>query len=243
MSAHPDRMVALCGVDRMVALCGVSRSVPGPGGRPRVVLHPSDLDIPTDRPVAILGGRGAGKTTLLELLAGRLRPDPGGRLLPPAAWRPGDGFSPVLNAGRLLHPGLTGYENARFVARLYGLDADALLRAVDAFSGLGAALGERVRALEGGARRVLECSLAIMLPFACTLLDDAQQLPAPVLTRCLAAARARGAGLIFATAVPRLACSRAESVIVIADGILQREDDAAAIARLDVASLPQGVAA
>ncbi len=230
--------------DRMIALCGVGRSFPGPGGRPRVVFRPSDLDIPTDRAVAILGGRGAGKTVLLELLASRLRPDAGGRVLPPVSWGLGDGVSPVINAGRLLHPGLTGHENCRFVARLYGLDADRLVRAVEAFCGLGAALGEPVRALEGGVRRVLECSLALMLPFACYLLDDAQQLPGPVLARCLAAARARGAGLIFATAVPRLARLRADAAVVIAETTLRRFDDcAAAIAWLDATSLPQGVAA
>lgn len=230
--------------DRRVALCGVGRSFPGPGARPRVVLQPSELDIPTDRPVAILGGRGAGKTVLLELLAGRLRPDSGGRVLPPTSWRPEDGFSPVINAGRLLHPGLTGLENCRFVARVYGLDADRLMRALDAFCGLGAVLGERVRAMEGGMRRVLECSLALMLPFACYLLDDAQQLPAPVLARCLAAARARGAGLIFAAAVPRLARLHAEAAVVIAEATLCRFDDcAAAIAYLEAAGLPQGAAA
>lgn len=227
----------------MVALCGISRSFPGPGRRPRVVLQPSEIDIPTDRPVAILGDRGAGKTMLLELLAGRLRPDAGGHVLPPAAWLSGGGFSPVINAGRLLHPGLTGLENCRFVARVYGLDADRLVRAVDAFCGLGAALGERVRAMEGGPRRVLECSLALMLPFACYLLDDAQQLPAPVLARCFAAARARGAGLIFATAVPRLARLHAEAVVVIAAATLRRFDAAvAAVAWMETASLPQGVA-
>ncbi len=230
--------------DSMVALCGVGRSFPGPGARPRVILQPSKLDIPTDRPVAILGGRGAGKTVLLELLAGRLRPDPGGHVLPPTTWCSGGGFSPVINAGRLLHPGLTGLENCGFVARVYGLDAERLVRALDAFCGLGAALGERVRAMEGGVRRVLECSLALMLPFACYLLDDAQQLPAPVLARCVAAARARGAGLIFASNVPRLARLRAEVAVVIAEASLHRFDDcAAAIAWLDAADVRQGVAA
>ena len=220
----------------MISLCGLARSFPGERARPHVVFRPTDLDIPTDRCVAILGGRGQGKTVLLELLAGRLRPESGSVVRSPGL-TPVD-LSPVINAGRFLHPGLTGTENLRFIARVHGVDTERLMCAVDAFCGLGAALAERVRALEGGVRRVLEAAIALMLPFDCYLLDDAQQLPPAVLERCLQAARGRGAGMIFAATAPRprpranLApdCTP-DCTIVIADATLRRFDDAAAAAR------------
>lgn len=55
---------------------GVGKSYPG-----KVALHPLDMEIPQGQRVAVVGPSGAGKTTLLHLVAGLLRPDPGGRVL------------------------------------------------------------------------------------------------------------------------------------------------------------------
>ena len=206
----------------MIRLRGAACFLPGDAAG-RLAFGPADLDIPTDRVVAVLDGSGEARTTLLRLLAGRVRPDAG------TVFRPAHP-SPVINDEKLLHPALTGLANLRFLARAYGVDHDAFVRAIDAFCGLGALLPERVRNLDGGARRTLEASAAILLPFDVALIDDAQQLPARVLADCRAAARARGTGLIFATSGPR-AQQGADAALILNGASLTLEMDPPATSR------------
>ena len=85
------------------------------------MFRPSDISLPTDRRLAVLGRRRSGKTTLLKILAGKLRPDLA-KLLESAQ------FSPVANAGGLFHPKLNVVDNVRFLADLYCVDADRMYR-------------------------------------------------------------------------------------------------------------------
>ena len=187
---------------------GSDRLVSGRPASGRLAFGPVDLDIPVDRSVAILGEPPEARTLLLRLLGGRIRADAG-----TVSGRPR--LSPIINDEKLLHPAMTGLANLRFLARLYGVDRDVLVRAVDAFCGLGPLLTERVRDLDGGARRTLEASITILLPFETYLLDDAQQLPAAILGQCREAARARNAGFIFASGVPRAPRQHADAAVVL----------------------------
>jgi capsular polysaccharide transport system ATP-binding protein len=198
----------------VIHLCDVSKGFLAPGAPPRVVLRPTSVDLPSDRVLALLGGRGEGKTTVLRLLSGGCRGEQGATLFQGS-------FSPVVNAGRFLHASLTGIENMRFVARSQGLDEDELMLAVDAFCGAGRSLASPVRTMEPATRRGLEVAVAMVLPADCYLIDDAHALPPGLLARCIEAARARGAGLVFATAVTRLALLHADAAVVIRDATLR----------------------
>ena len=178
-----------------------------------LAFGPVDLDIPTNRSIAVTGGTSEARTLFLRVLLGRTRPCAGAVIADAS-------LSPIVNDEKLLHPALTGLANLRFLARAYGVDYDALVRAVDAFCHLGSFLPEPVRNLDAGVRRTLETYLAILLPFDCTLLDEAQRLPAPVLAECRSAARANGSGLIFATGAARIAREYAAVAIVIDEGCL-----------------------
>lgn len=201
----------------MIRLCDAAKVFLAPGAPPKLVLRPTSLDLPSDRVLALLGGRGQGRTTVLRLLSGAYACEQGAILFHGA-------FSPVINAGRFLHASLTGLENLRFVARSQGLDEDELMLAVDAFCGAGRQLAGPVGTMQQATRRGLEVAIAMLLPADCYLIDDAQGLPPGLLARCIEAARARGAGLIFSTAVPRLALHHAEAVVVIRDATLRLFD-------------------
>jgi capsular polysaccharide transport system ATP-binding protein len=192
----------------LIRLLNVCYSVPAAGGARRLVFGRTTLAIPTEHIIAVVGGRGEGKTTLLKLIAGVLKPDEGAVLRPSS-------ISPIINGGRFLHAGLTGHENVRFIARCYGLDATTLTLAVNAFCGIGARLADPVSMLDSSVRRSLEAALAMVMPFACYLMDDAQQMPPELLARCLEAVRARASSLIFATANAQLARANANLIMAV----------------------------
>jgi ABC-type polysaccharide/polyol phosphate transport system ATPase subunit len=200
----------------MIYLRGAACLVRAAGGA--VFLAPTDLDIPSDRSIAILGGSAGARTALLQLIARRRRPDAG-------AVAHACRVSPVLNDERLLHPALTGLANLRFVARANLVDEASLIRAVDAFCGLAGRLTEPVRSLDGGSRRVLEAAIVSALGYDLVLLDDAQQFPLPTIGALRDAAHAAGAGFIFASAGPRPVQSFADLVLVLDGERLRLETD------------------
>ena len=98
----------------------------------RAVLRDVTIAVPAGSTLAVLGPNGAGKTTLLRVLATLLRPTAGevsvlGCGLPRDAWR-ARGRIGFLGHEPLLYRDLTGAENLRFCARLYGAPGDGAER-------------------------------------------------------------------------------------------------------------------
>jgi len=94
----------------------------------RAALAGVDLELPRGASLAVLGPNGSGKSTLLRVLATLLRPSRGevevlGRGLPGESWKL-RGEIGYLGHEPLLYEDLTGRENLRFQARLYGIDDD-----------------------------------------------------------------------------------------------------------------------
>lgn len=198
---------------RLIHLVSVAKSFPRPGEPPLVVLRPGTISLPADRRLAILAGRRGGKTTLLQLLGRSLEPDQGEVVTAEA-------LSPIVNAGALLHPQLTGLENIRFIARAYGFETDLLLSAIDALCGIDFPMDQPLKNQDGAKRRNLEAAITIVLPFGCYLFDEVGQLDADLLDDCMTAATDRQAGLIFTTSHPRFALRYAEAVVIIQDRTL-----------------------
>ena len=109
----------------------------------KVVADHITATLPTGVSVALLGRNGAGKSTLLDMIAGTVRPD-AGRIVSDGtiSW-------PVGFAGSF-HRDLTGMQNARFIARVYGVDSDALVAFVEDFAELGGHFRIRWRAIRRG---------------------------------------------------------------------------------------------
>ena len=129
------------------------------------VARDLNLRIKHGQSVGLLGRNGAGKSTLLKLIAGTLPADQG-RIV-----RHGRVSWPVGFAGSF-HPDLTGRQNLRFVARLYGADVRALERFVSAFAGLGWQLDTPVRGYSSGMRARLGFGLSMAMPFELYLVDE-----------------------------------------------------------------------
>ena len=116
----------------------------------KIVLDNVSLTLPSGASVALLGRNGAGKSTLLQMVAGTIRPDSGQVV--------SDGtISWPVGFGGSFHRDLTGAQNIRFIARIYGVDTESLVGFVDrealryAYSKLLSrhAIPPRVRSVDG----------------------------------------------------------------------------------------------
>ena len=77
-----------------------------------------------------------------------------------------------LGFGGSFHPELTGAQNTRFVARIYGIDTDALVAYVDDFSELGDFMDMPVRSYSSGMRARLAFGMSMGVAFDWYLVDE-----------------------------------------------------------------------
>lgn len=148
----------------MIRLERVSKSFRR-NGVTRHILHDVSFTLPAGRNIAVLGRNGAGKSTFLRLIAGTLRPDRG-RILRGArvSW-------PLGFAGSF-HPALTGAQNTRFVARIYGRDSRALEDYVQGFAELGPYYHLPVGTYSSGMKARLAFALSMGVDFEVYLVDE-----------------------------------------------------------------------
>ena len=124
-----------------------------------------NLTFPTGKIVGLLGRNGAGKSSLLQMIAGTMRPTSGEVLVNGrVSW-------PVGFAGGF-HGDLTGLQNTRFVARIYGVDSDQLADFVEAYSELGAHFRQPVRSYSQGMRARLGFAISMGIAFDVYLIDE-----------------------------------------------------------------------
>lgn len=134
-------------------------------GERKVVIDHLNMTLPTGRSLALLGRNGAGKTTLLQIVAGTMRPD-SGRVV-------SDGtISWPVGLGGSFHRELTGAQNVRFIARVYGVDADALVEFVEDFAELGGFYRMPVRSYSSGMRARLTFGASMGIKFDTYLVDE-----------------------------------------------------------------------
>lgn len=134
-------------------------------GRRRVVIDNLDFTLPSGKSLALLGRNGAGKSTLLQLISGSMAPD-SGRITSDGSisW-------PVGLAGAF-HGELTGAQNVRFVARIYGIDTNTLVEFVQNFAELGPYFYMPVRNYSSGMRSRLTFGTAMGIKFDTYLIDE-----------------------------------------------------------------------
>ena len=134
-------------------------------GRKKVVADRINATFPTGVSVGLLGRNGSGKSTLLKLIAGTTHPTSG------SVTSSGSVSFPVGLASSL-HPDLTGAQNTRFVARIYGADTDVLMDYVEEFAELGGHFHLPVRSYSSGMRGRLSFGINMGLEFDTYLVDE-----------------------------------------------------------------------
>ena len=131
----------------------------------KVVIDNLNLELPSGKSLALLGRNGAGKSTLLQLIAGTSRPDSGQIISDGTiSW-------PVGFAGSF-HRELTGAENIRFIARIYGVDTNELVDFVEDFAELGGHFWMPVRSYSSGMQARLTFGASMGIHFDTYLVDE-----------------------------------------------------------------------
>lgn len=148
-------MIKLERATKLVRMKGVSK----------VIIDDVSFVIPRGRSVGLLGRNGAGKSTLLQIIAGSLNLDKGR----------------VIRQGKISWPlgfqgsfqgNLSGEQNVRFVARIYGVDTDELVDYVADFSELGAFYKAPVRTYSSGMKARLAFGVSMGVKFDYYLVDE-----------------------------------------------------------------------
>ncbi|MBK5932935.1 capsular polysaccharide transport system ATP-binding protein [Rhodovulum imhoffii] len=134
-------------------------------GKRKVVADNINVTFPTGKSVALLGRNGAGKSTLLKMIAGTMQPTSG------TIESTGTISWPVGFAGSF-HPDLTGAQNTRFIARIYGADTDDLVAFVKDFAGLGMHFKLPFRTYSSGMRSRLAFGISMGISFDTYLVDE-----------------------------------------------------------------------
>ena len=135
------------------------------GGKRKFIANEISAIFPAQTSVALLGRNGAGKSTLLKIIGGTMRPDYGSVTSTGAvSWQ--IGF-----AGNF-HADMTGAQNTRFIARIYGIDTEALEDYVMQFSELGRSFKMPVRTYSSGMRARLAFGVSMGIPFSYYLIDE-----------------------------------------------------------------------
>lgn len=134
-------------------------------GKTKCVADNINAVFPTGRCVGLLGRNGAGKSTLLRLIAGTADPTSGRvRTKGSMSW-------PVGFAGSF-HPDMTGFQNTRFLARVYGVDTDMLVEFVEDFAELGDHFNLPCRTYSSGMKSRLAFGVSMGIHFDTYLVDE-----------------------------------------------------------------------
>lgn len=115
--------------------------------------------------LAILGRNGQGKSTLIKMLGGVL-PETEGRI----RWRMTSSWPIGFGGG--FQGSLSGLDNIKFLARIYGRNYAEIKERVDNFAELGSSLRLPVKHYSSGMRARLAFGLSLAIEFDCYLIDE-----------------------------------------------------------------------
>jgi capsular polysaccharide transport system ATP-binding protein len=135
------------------------------GGNVKRVLEDVNFVVSRGDRVGLLGRNGAGKSTLIKLIGGVELPTSGRiRRHMSVSWPLG--FSGGFQGS------LTGYDNARFIARIYDRNYNQMRAFVEDFTELGKQLKMPVKTYSTGMRARLAFALSLAIEFDCYLIDE-----------------------------------------------------------------------
>lgn len=149
----------------MIIFDKVSKAYPRPDGGKKIILESFTATFPPGINIGILGRNGAGKSTMMRMISGSEMPD-AGRIL-----REGRISWPLgFNGG--VHGKLTGAQNTRFIADIYGKPRKKVLDFVTEFSELGPYLDMPVKTYSAGMKARLAFGICMAIEFEYFLIDE-----------------------------------------------------------------------
>ena len=190
-------------------------------GQRKTVAHDISVDFPTGVTIGLLGRNGAGKTTLMQMIAGNMDPT-SGRIL-----SDGTISYPVGFQGSF-HGDLTGAQNTRFVARLYGVDTGALVDFVEEFAELGGHFHLPFRTYSSGMKSRLSFGVSMGIPFDFYLVDEVTSVGDAAFrtkSRVVFLERMERAGALFVSHQMAMVRELCEMGAVLENGKLELYDD------------------
>ena len=134
-------------------------------GEMRYIARDVSFTVPRGNSIGLLGRNGAGKSTLLRLIAGTIKPS-SGRIIRLANVSFPLGFQGSFNGS------LTGEQNVRFVARIYGHDTEQLVDYVQDFAELGKSYYMPVKSYSSGMKARLAFGVSMGIDFDYYLVDE-----------------------------------------------------------------------
>ncbi len=155
----------------MIELRSITKSYRTNHGR-KYIFRDLSFEIPSNRNVAIIGRNGAGKSTLMRLLGGQDTPDSGkiisGKTI---SWPVG------LSGG--FQGSMTGRQNVKFVARVYGAEGERMkevVNYVEEFAEIGEYFDQPVNTYSSGMRGRVAFGLSFAFDFDYYLVDEAMSV-------------------------------------------------------------------
>lgn len=185
------------------------------------VLDNINVTFPTGASVGLLGRNGAGKSTLLRIIAGTIHPSSG------EVVSTGTISYPVGFSGSF-HRDLTGLQNTRFVARIYGVDTDELVAFVREFSELGKHFFMPLSTYSSGMKSRLSFGVSMGIPFDTYLVDEVTSVGDGAFrdkSTAVFNARLENAGAVVVTHSPQQIKRMCNIGAVLEDGGLVMYDD------------------
>lgn len=129
------------------------------------VLKGIDLEIFYGDKIGIMGINGAGKSTLIRIIGGVSRPDSG------TIERNMKVSFPIAFTGGF-QESLTGFDNLRFICRVYDKTWQDKVEFVQDFAELGKFFYEPVKTYSSGMRARLGFAISLVVEFDCYLIDE-----------------------------------------------------------------------
>ncbi len=148
----------------MITVRNVIKSYHTRSGSRRVL---DDLSLTLNRgdSLGVMGRNGAGKSTLTRVISGLEYPDSG-------KVRRGMTVSWPMGFSSAFQPSLTGADNIRFMARIYGRDIQDTLAYVEEFAQIGEYFRMPVYTYSAGMRSRLSFGASLAIDFDCYLVDE-----------------------------------------------------------------------
>lgn len=190
-------------------------------GEYRWIFQNLTMTLPAGKALGLLGRNGAGKSTLMQIIAGTMQPTTG-RVIPQGR------VSWPIGGANSFHRDLTGLQNTRFLARVYGVDSDALTAFVEDFADIGRHFHMPMRSYSSGMRSRLAFGVAMGIPFDTYLVDEVTAVGDAQFkrkSRALFRARMAQAGAIMVSHSMSEMQSYCDGGLVLNNGQLEYYDD------------------